>query len=157
MWLTYLASLLGGIVVIVPAALVELLILAGISDMSALAIMAGFVEEPMKQIGVARMAFKTPSWISSRRAGLIAGALAGLGFGVVESIFYTAILSGTMPFSGAIGLRTITILLHMTLSAIVGMGIFYAAAKKSVLKFLLLLLGATTIHAAWNYAALKLS
>jgi uncharacterized OB-fold protein len=156
--LTYVASFLGGIIAIIPAALVESLFSVGISGMSALAVAAGFVEEPMKQIGVARMAFRTPSGISSRRNGLIAGALAGAGFGIIESILYVTILSSIIPLSEAIGVRTITVLLHAGMSAIAGMGVFYATAKKErgVLKFFLLLLVAIAVHSSWDYVAVRM-
>jgi ribosomal protein L40E len=156
--LTYLASFLGGIIAIIPAALVESLVSVGLSGMSGLAVAAGFVEEPMKQIGVARMAFRTPSGISSRRNGLIAGALAGAGFGIIESTLYTAILSSIIPLPEAIGLRTITVLLHAGMSAIAGMGVFYATTReeRSMLKFFLLLLVAIAVHSSWDYAAVRM-
>jgi RsiW-degrading membrane proteinase PrsW (M82 family) len=156
--LTYLASFLGGIIAIIPAALVESLLSVGFSSMSALAVTAGFVEEPMKQIGVARMAFRTPGGITSRRRGLIAGALAGAGFGIIESTLYTVILSSIIPLPEAIGLRTITVLLHAGMSAIAGMGVYYATTKKErgMLKFLLLLLVAIAVHSSWDYAAVRM-
>jgi ribosomal protein L40E len=156
--LTYLAAFLGGIVAIIPAALVESLVSVGFSGMSALAVAAGFVEEPMKQIGVARMAFRTPSGISSRRNGLIAGALAGAGFGIIESILYVTILSSIIPLPAAIGVRTITVLLHAGMSAIAGMGVFYATTReeRSMLKFFLLLLVAIAVHSSWDYAAVRM-
>jgi ribosomal protein L40E len=155
--LNYLASFLGGIVAIIPAAVVESLFSVGISGMSALALAAGFVEEPMKQIGVARMAFRTPSGISSRKNGMIAGALAGAGFGIIESILYVTILSSIIPLPEAIGLRTMTVLLHAGMSAIAGMGIFYATTRKerSMLKFSMLLLVAIAVHSSWDYAAVR--
>jgi RsiW-degrading membrane proteinase PrsW (M82 family) len=156
--LTYLAAFLGGIVAIIPAAVVESLFSVGISSMSALAFVAGFVEEPMKQIGVARMAFRTPSGISSKRNGLIAGALAGAGFGIVESILYVTILSGIIPLPEAIGVRTMTVFLHAGMSAIAGMGIFYATTKekRSMVKFILLLVLAISLHSSWDYAAVRI-
>jgi len=156
--LTYLASFLGGIIAIIPAALVESLVSVGISGMSALAVAAGFVEEPMKQIGVARMAFRTPGGISSRRKGLIAGALAGAGFGIIESVLYVTILSSIIPLPEAIGVRTLTVLLHAGLSAIAGMGVYYAATKKGggMLKFFLLLLVAIAVHSSWDYAVVRM-
>ena len=155
--LTYLAAFLGGIIAIIPAALVESLVSVGLSGMSGMAVAAGFVEEPMKQIGVARMAFRTPSGISSRRNGLIAGALAGAGFGIIESTLYTAILSSIIPLPEAIGLRTITVLLHAGMSAIAGMGVFYVTTKeRSMLKFFLLLLVAIAVHSSWDYAAVRM-
>jgi DNA-directed RNA polymerase subunit RPC12/RpoP len=156
--LTYLAAFLGGIVAIIPAALVESLFSLGLNSMSALAVAAGFVEEPMKQLGVARMAFRTPSGISSRRDGLIAGALAGAGFGIIESILYVTILSSIIPLPEAIGARTLTVLLHAGMSAIAGMGVFYATTRKEngMLKFFLLLLVAIAVHSSWDYAALRM-
>jgi ribosomal protein L40E len=156
--LIYLAAFLGGIIAIIPAALVESLVSVGFSGMSALAVAAGFVEEPMKQIGVARMAFRTTGGISSRRRGLIAGALAGAGFGIIESTLYTAILSSIIPLPEAIGLRTITVLLHAGMSAIAGMGVFYATTRKEngMLKFFLLLLLAIAVHSSWDYAAVRI-
>lgn len=156
--LTYLAAFLGGIIAIIPAALVESIVSVGFSGMSALAVAAGFVEEPMKQIGVARMAFRTPSGISSRRNGLIAGALAGAGFGIIESTLYTAILSSIIPLPEAIGLRAITVLLHAGMSAIAGMGVYYATTRKEngMSKFFLLLLVAIAVHSSWDYAAVRI-
>jgi len=155
---TYLAAFLGGIVAIIPAAIVESLVSVGLSGMSGLAVAAGFVEEPMKQIGVARMAFRTTGGITSRRRGLIAGALAGAGFGIIESTLYTAILSSIIPLPEAIGLRTITVLLHAGMSAIAGMGVFYVTTRKEngMLKFFLLLLVAIAVHSSWDYAAVRM-
>ena len=156
--LTYLASFLGGIGAIIPAAIVELLVFGGLNSTSAFAVAAGFVEEPMKQIGVARMAFRTTGGITSRRRGLIAGALAGVGFGIIESTLYTAILSSIIPLPEAIGLRTMTVLLHAGMSAIAGMGLFYATTRKEngMLKFFLLLLVAIAVHSSWDYAAVRM-
>jgi ribosomal protein L40E len=156
--LTYLAAFLGGIVAIIPAAVVESLFSVGISSMSALALAAGFVEEPMKQIGVARKAFRAPSGIPSRKSGLIAGALAGIGFGIIESILYVTILSSIIPLPEAIGVRTMTVLLHAGMSAIAGMGIFYATTsrERSMPKFFLLLLVAIALHSSWDYAAVRI-
>ena len=156
--LLYIASFLGGIVSIIPAAVVESIISVGLSGMSALAVAAGFVEEPMKQIGVARMAVRSAGGISSRRNGLIAGALAGAGFGIIESILYVTILSSIVPLPEAVGVRTLTVLLHAGLSAIAGMGVYYAAAKKerSMSKFFLLLLLAIAVHSSWDYAAVRM-
>jgi len=157
-WLAYLACFLGGIVALMLAGLIELLFFVGLQDLLALAVLAGLVEEPVKQIGVAAMAFRGSRSIRSPASGALGGALAGLGFGVIEGMFYTATLSRFYPLLEAAGMRALLVLLHVLLSALAGVGVYFGSSRKAggMMRMFLLIALASGAHALWNYAAVSL-
>ncbi len=77
-------------------------------------------ERILTAAGLAWLAWTTPASISSKSAGLRLGAVAGLAFGLVETV-----IGG----SGALGLLFSTPL-HMIVAALVGIGVAFAAGRR---------------------------
>ncbi|MEM2878886.1 MAG: PrsW family glutamic-type intramembrane protease [Candidatus Hadarchaeales archaeon] len=152
--MAYLICLLGGLTAIIMAVMIELPLLLAFRERAIQALITGFVEEPVKQIGVAFVAFKS-SIISSPRMGAIGGAFAGLGFGGIEAILFISFLSYAIPSHEAVTLRIPLVLFHIFLSAIAGAGVYFGASGGAVgkIKMVVLIALASTIHSLWNYVA----
>lgn len=99
--------------------------------------LAPLVEEALKAVGVA--------WARPRgaRDGALAGALAGLGFGLAEA-FFRAVLGEA---------RLAAVLLHVVASALVGLA---WAGRAQRLRAAALAGAAVALHAAFNARALGL-
>jgi len=157
-WLAYLLCFLGGIVAVMVSALLEFVLFMGFNGIIGAALIAGFVEEPVKQAGVMFAAFRRDSYIRSLRVGAAGGAFAGLGFGLIEAIFYISSLSFYMPLPEATIFRSLLVLLHVFLSALAGVGVYFGARAgfSGKAKMVALIILAAGIHAMWNYAVLAL-
>lgn len=95
------------------------------------AILVGFVEEPAKLIAVAFLALRYPESISTKTRGLTLGGLAGLGFGVLENLWYFLGGTGAQVGAGDILVRTVMdIPLHVMFSGIAALGLVYLAQKQ---------------------------
>lgn len=114
---------------------------------------AGLTEEPLKIVGLAILAKKFPKRINSKRVGILCGAMAGLGFGAIEYIFRLLLFPSSLA---ALGGLTISLPLHMMLSALAGLGIYFFSSKRDkpnrwVWLFAFLAL-AIVIHTAFDFA-----
>lgn len=149
-------AILGGMATIAIAMLLQLAAVMGAGGGStdipflylSLAILPAITEEPLKQLGLALTALKQPNWVS-KREGLIAGALAGLSFGIVESAFYVLT-------QGAGAERILTIIMHIGASSAGGLGIYHACGKRyrTALLWLFIAIG---VHLLWNSLALVIA
>lgn len=94
-------------------------------------ILVGFVEEPAKAIAVAFLALRYPESISTKTRGFTLGGLAGLGFGVLENLWYFLGGTGSDVSRADILVRTVMdIPLHVMFSGIVALGLVYLAQKQ---------------------------
>lgn len=81
--------------------------------------------------------------------GLVAGALCGGAFGMIESLFYLSSPAGQSWASLAIG-RTGTELLHISTTALVGWALASAWQNRTYLRLFLFYLAAAGLHGLWN-------
>lgn len=142
-----LAALVGGIVSSVVVALpLEVLF-------NTPAVLAGLIEEPSKAIVLIIIALVLPDWLTSKTKCALFGGLAGLGFAFTENLLYYLREFVVESTEELIVPRTfLTLPTHALLSAIVGMGLLYAAARvkggyRKALEFLFI---AIILHMLWN-------
>lgn len=147
-WMAFTISLLGGIIGAVVLVLpLQTVLLSGVSYPLFLVLIVGVTEEAFKPIGLAIVARKRGRWLASKKDYLIAGALAGVGFGFLENLlYYLRFGAGVLLARTGIGLP-----LHAGMSAFVGVGIYFAVVEKKYLKFVWLLAFAAAIHAIYDY------
>lgn len=126
-------------------------------------ILAPMFEETAKTLCMLFILYTVMSWmIPNRRYGAALGAMAGLGFGIAESIFRLQVISG-----GEALLRLfITPMAHPIWSAFVGIGVFvFAAEIRRGQHFVDALLGLPLVfffmgilsHMIWNGLAIGLA
>jgi RsiW-degrading membrane proteinase PrsW (M82 family) len=111
----------------------------------------GFFEEGLKILPVLLLAIYLPNLIRTRKDGLVYGALAGMGFNIIEIGSYVAIAIHDVPVLEALYMHSTRLGVwgfgsHIIWSAFVGLGIGYAAEssargwgkwKRAILYFLL--------------------
>ncbi|MEX1047298.1 MAG: PrsW family intramembrane metalloprotease [Actinomycetota bacterium] len=125
------------------------------------ALTAPWVEEILKVLGVVLIALIARDEIDDVMDGFVYGALCGLGFAVVEDVFYFMAVFGGEPAGVLTGffVRVIASGLygHLLYSGIAGIGVAYFVARKgqaTLLKRLLvaggLFLFAMLAHFIWN-------
>lgn len=146
-----LTALMTGVAATLPSAgLHDLLKSLGAGSAFIAVSAAPLYEEAFKAVGA--WAPLRAGWrlVRSRRWGLGCGALAGLGFGLVENL--VAYPAEVLP------IRTVTCLpLHVLQSALVGLGVYYALAegRRGLVKLAALYLVAVLAHGAWNWAGVR--
>ena len=115
----------------------------------------GFFEEGLKILPVLLLAIYLPNLIRTRKDGLVYGALAGMGFNIIEIGSYVAIALHDHPVLDALYMHSTRLGVwgfgsHIIWSAFVGLGIGYAAEstargwrkwKHAILFFLLAAIG----------------
>jgi len=128
------------------------------------------VEEPLKLLGVVAVALLARSQINSVVDGFVYGAMAGLGFQVVENVLYAA----NEVASAGLGDRTGPVIAvfvargfiaglwsHTMFTALAGAGVGYAVVRRERSRpsrygvALLCLAGAWLAHFAWNSPVLS--
>ncbi|MEM0024487.1 PrsW family glutamic-type intramembrane protease [Thermofilum sp.] len=114
---------------------------------------AGLTEEPSKMLGVYLMAVSPNlrNEFNDHLDGLIYGAAAGLGFGFVENILYITRLVGENPL--IIGIRAITIGMHMFCTGLIGWWMGYLKVHGisiNLTNILPALAYSATLHMCWN-------
>ncbi|MBW3539532.1 MAG: PrsW family intramembrane metalloprotease [Planctomycetes bacterium] len=121
-------------------------------------LVAPWVEELLKPMGVYLLAWKWPTVFTSRLFNAVLGALAGLTFAALENLWYIYGV-GVDPETAAFRWKYCT-LLHTTCSAIFGFGITADSMKEALgggntprLSVLAPALIAMGLHALWNTAA----
>ena len=125
-----------------------------ISNPSVVAIMLGYIslivpmiEELLKPLGVWIFAKK----IDSPAQGFAMGLLGGAAFALIESLNASGDGSASWPF--IVSVRTMTSLLHVTTSGLVGWAIVSAFKEKRSIRFFTAYFGAVTLHGVWNACA----
>ncbi len=116
-------------------------------------LIAPFVEELAKPLGLYFLQAEEKPNLTLKEWAFL-GALAGLGFAIVENFLY----AGTVGSSGAEASAMLMILrfmlpLHMMASAISGYGFGLWAKTKNVKYFIYCLLAAMVLHGLYNLAA----
>ncbi|HEY9629793.1 MAG TPA: PrsW family glutamic-type intramembrane protease [Coleofasciculaceae cyanobacterium] len=120
----------------------------------------GFVEEGLKILPVLLLAIYVPNLIRTRKDGIVYGALAGMGFNIIEIGLYIAKLIHDSPVLDVV-LQQLTRLglwglsAHIIWSAFVGMGIGFAAEStqrgwQKWKRFVLFYLIAAIMHSAYD-------
>jgi pSer/pThr/pTyr-binding forkhead associated (FHA) protein len=122
----------------------------------------GLIEEPAKIVGVFVLALLFPAAFLSKQKCVIYGVAAGLGFAIMEDIFYifTGFIGGVVLGPGvtqadvaqAIDQRIILALPgHLLWSALAGLGIIFIVTTRSEWpKTLAFLLGAAALHGVYD-------
>lgn len=115
---------------------------------SLIAVIAPFSEELLKAVG--------PIWLLSRRAAvsradaLIAGAAAGLGFGVIEGVGYT--LGSPLDWQQMIVIRAPVVVMHVAATTLVTLGWYrYRETGRGFLPYFGV---SVALHAGWNGMAI---
>ncbi len=118
-----LFAIIGGMLMAFIVALpLNTLIGRGVAPELVAPVVAPLIEEPTKVLGIVFLVILYPAAIATKTRGMVLGAMSGLGFGFLESVFY--VLQGADPF-----IRVWTIFSHMIWSSIVGIGLAYVATK----------------------------
>lgn len=116
-----------------------------------LTVLVPILEEFVKSIWLVPLAF-----IGRFRPleGFVAGAMAGVGFGLAEAMFVAQPESGwSQIFLTRLGAS----LMHATTSGIVGWGIAEFAVNRRATRLLASYLGAVAFHGLWNMGALAIA
>ncbi len=132
------------------------------ADMLAAATIAPLVEESAKALVLVLIFFRWRQEIDSPLDGIIYGAMVGIGFAMVENIFYYVAIyedGGATAWSGAVLVRGFVFgLNHALYTAITGLGIAIARLSTDrVVRIVAPLAGwsaAVILHALHNYAVL---
>jgi hypothetical protein len=115
-----------------------------------LSVLIPLLEELIKPLAVWLLAGR----LSSAAQGFALGALSGAGFAIWETFNASGQTDG---WSVLLFTRIGTGLLHITASALVGMGIYLAVRERRYLRLLGNYLLAVLLHGLWNAAALTVS
>lgn len=120
----------------------------------------GFVEEGLKILPVLLLAIYIPNLIRTRKDGIVYGALAGMGFNIIEMGLYIANLIHKSPVLDVLAEQSTRLGLwglseHVVWSAFVGMGIGFAAEStqhgwRKWKRFVLFFLIAAVMHSAFD-------
>ena len=148
------ALVLGATLSIVLSSVFEFLI--GINDV-AVATVDPLVEETFKGLSMLLVALFVWKTVPNRRYGAVLGASAGLGFAIVENIFYSVEYAARSNAAGVIAARWLDLpFTHALWDAFIGIGIFVLLAQRSSrlntpswLAWPFLLLGLLA-HMLWN-------
>jgi RsiW-degrading membrane proteinase PrsW (M82 family) len=118
---------------------------------------AGFIEEPLKILGVFFVArgIYIKAEFNDHLDGMVYGAAAGAGFAGLENFYYISqmITSGSIAPITAILIRSLTAFMHISWTAIAGRSLGLAKAIKGGVGWVDLLPGvalAAILHAVWN-------
>lgn len=155
-----LAFALGGGVLGIIGAFVEE-VRAGIPVLGPF-VVAPIVEEAVKPIGIYLLLYRSPHILRGRLYTASLAALSGLCFGAIESLVYVKLYAADASQAFFIYRFSVTLVLHMTGSFLVGLGITralldWANGKASFPKPTRnLYLAAVLLHAAYNTTAFVL-
>jgi RsiW-degrading membrane proteinase PrsW (M82 family) len=131
--------IMGFIVAAISAALFGCFVALAINDavlpalggaaVAATPFVAALVEEPSKALCMLLVVIAVPKMFPNRRYGAAVGAVAGVGFALMEDIIY--VVTGQASGTGGVLRLVLTPFGHPVYSAIVGIGVFVFAAKRS--------------------------
>jgi len=110
---------------------------------------AAFIEEPAKLFPLIVVAIWYPSLLYSKKKCAVFGAVAGLGFGAVENLWYFVHVPKHLFAAVVVG-RTVVLPTHLIYSALAAMSLMYIASRRQYYYAVLLLALAILFHFAWN-------
>jgi RsiW-degrading membrane proteinase PrsW (M82 family) len=119
---------------------------------------AGFIEEPLKALGVYLVArSRLGGEFNDHLDGMVYGAAAGAGFAGLENFWYLyeMIVNNSYPALPAVLVRSMTAFMHIAWTAMAGRSLGIAKAVKGEVQLADLAPGvlvAALIHMAWNTA-----
>jgi RsiW-degrading membrane proteinase PrsW (M82 family) len=110
----------------------------------AVGLVVPLIEEPAKSLAVLILGRR----LGSPRDGFLYGVAAGVGFGMLENVFYN--VNTLEDWWSTAALRFGTILMHALASGLVGLGWYYALRRHQRGRLLGLGLAAVALHGLWN-------
>jgi hypothetical protein len=110
---------------------------------------AAFIEEPAKLLPVIAIAIWYPYLLYSKKKCAVFGAIAGLGFGAVENMWYFLLVPKQFFVEVVVG-RTVFLPGHLIYSAIAAMSLMYIASRRQRYYAVLLFSLAILLHFVWN-------
>jgi RsiW-degrading membrane proteinase PrsW (M82 family) len=110
---------------------------------------AAFIEEPAKLLPLIVVAIWYPYLLYSKKKCAVFGAVAGLGFGAVENLWYFVHVPKHLFVVVVVG-RTVFLPTHLIYSAIAALGLMYIASRRQYYYAVLLLALAILFHFVWN-------
>jgi hypothetical protein len=108
-----------------------------------------FIEEPVKLLPLIVVAIWYPSLLYSKKKCAVFGAVAGLGFGAMENLWYFVHVPRHL-FVGVVVGRTVFLPTHLIYSALTAMSLMYIASRRQYYYAVLLLALAILFHFVWN-------
>jgi RsiW-degrading membrane proteinase PrsW (M82 family) len=111
--------------------------------------LAAFIEEPAKLLPLIVIAIWYPYLLYSKKKCAVFGAIAGLGFGAVENLWYFVQVPKQI-FETTVVVRTVFLPNHLIYSAIAAMSLMYIASRRQRYYTVLLLSLAILFHFVWN-------
>lgn len=110
---------------------------------------AAFIEEPVKLFPLIAIAIWYPYLLYSKKKCAVFGAIAGLGFGAVENMWYFLQVPKQFFVEVVVG-RTVFLPGHLIYSAIAAVGLMYIASRHQRYYAVLLFSLAILFHFVWN-------
>lgn len=111
--------------------------------------LAAFIEEPAKLLPLIVVAIWYPYLLYSKKKCATFGAIAGLGFGAVENLWYFVHVPKQL-IEAIVVARTVYLPGHLMYSAIAAMSLMYIASRRQYYYAVLLLSLAILFHFVWN-------
>jgi len=111
--------------------------------------LAAFIEEPAKLIPLIVVAIWYPYLLYSKKKCAVFGAIAGLGFGAVENLWYFVHVPKEF-FEVTVVARTAFLPGHLMYSAIAALSLMYIASRRQRYYAFLLMSLAILFHFVWN-------
>jgi RsiW-degrading membrane proteinase PrsW (M82 family) len=111
--------------------------------------LAAFIEEPAKILPLFVVAIWYPYLLYSKKKCSVFGAIAGLGFGAVENLWYFVHVPAQF-FEITVVARTVFLPSHLMYSAIAAMSLMYIASRRQRYYTVLLMSLAIVFHFVWN-------
>jgi RsiW-degrading membrane proteinase PrsW (M82 family) len=126
---------------------------AGHRSLAAVAGVAGVCEELCKLLIVGAIWCLIPRHFNDPFDGLIYGAMAGLGFALAESMFYTDLMGAGLPPASLAGQEVVRLILHLLMGALTCVGLGLARFRVKHWPRLLVgsLAASILLHTAWDY------
>ncbi len=119
----------------------------------ALALMAGVFEELLKLMIVLTIWLAIAQHFNDPFDGLIYGAMAGLGFALAESIFYTDLMGYQASWLAVFGQEAVRLFLHMLMGALTCVGLGLARFRTPNWKLILSggIAASMFLHFCWDF------
>jgi hypothetical protein len=108
-----------------------------------------FVEEPAKLLPLIVVAIWYPALLYSKKKCAVFGAVAGLGFGAIENLWYFVHVPKHLFVAVVVG-RTVFLPTHLIYSALAAMSLMYIASRHQYYYAVLLFALAILFHFVWN-------
>jgi hypothetical protein len=108
-----------------------------------------FIEEPAKLLPLIVAAIWYPYLLYSKKKSAVFGAVAGLGFGAVENLWYFVHVPKHLFVAVVVG-RTAFLPTHLIYSALAALGLMYIASRRQYYYAVLLIALAILFHFVWN-------